>query len=161
MAHFFCLPREICDMVYRHYVAVEGGYVCDTEGFVNGTLRQADGGPIDMALIFTCKAAAAEMYGLALRTNSITFSTLSGDHDLWLLARRFQFLIDCLDNTGQWSLRNARKYMTQDAYDRLSDLYPQFITLLDLLRTDDTYEHVSDHSIDGPFGEAPSVYRDL
>ncbi|KAK2031600.1 hypothetical protein LX32DRAFT_637013 [Colletotrichum zoysiae] len=161
MAPLFCLPREIRDMVYRHYVAVEGGYVCDTEGFVNGTLRQADGGPIDMALIFTCKVVANEMHGLALRTNSITFSTLSGDYDLWLLARRFQYLFSELNHKRERILGDAGKYMTQDAYDKLRDMYPQFVPLLDLLRTDDVYEYLSDHGISGPFGEAPSVYRDF
>ncbi|KAK1579566.1 uncharacterized protein LY79DRAFT_672364 [Colletotrichum navitas] len=116
MAGFFGLPREIRDMIYRHYVAVEGGYLCDTEGFVKGRLRRADGGQVDMALIFTCRQVAKEMHGLALRKNSITFSTLSGDDYLRLLAQTFDYLSKSLDS-HRWAmfLGMLGEHMTQEA----------------------------------------------
>ena len=53
------LPRELRDLIYEHYVQVNGGY----------------GSPISTALILTCRQIAAELRGLALGQNTITFYT--------------------------------------------------------------------------------------
>ncbi|KDN68579.1 hypothetical protein CSUB01_10601 [Colletotrichum sublineola] len=135
MAGFFVLPREIRDMVYRHYVAVEGGYVCETEDFV-----------------------AEEMHGLALRTNPIKFSTLSGNDDLGRLARKFHSLIESLNRFRlDMSKSMLGKYTTQEAYGRLKALYPQYTPLLDALRA--ATPLLPMREVRGTYGEAPSVFR--
>ncbi|KAK1974470.1 hypothetical protein LZ30DRAFT_607915 [Colletotrichum cereale] len=157
MAGFFGLPRELRDMVYQNYVTVKGGYVCDTDGFLRGVLKQADGRPVDMALIFTCKRVAEEMRGLALRTNPITFSTLSGDDGLRSLAHRFQHSISNLQFLRRNMFKHMGKYVTQEAYDKLRALYPQYTPLLDALRA--ANESMSMTLFYGTYGEAPSVFR--
>ncbi|KAK1674694.1 hypothetical protein BDP55DRAFT_665965 [Colletotrichum godetiae] len=34
--NFLCLPRELRDIIYKRYLAVEGGYVCDLQAFIDG-----------------------------------------------------------------------------------------------------------------------------
>ncbi|KAI1736120.1 hypothetical protein F4680DRAFT_275040 [Xylaria scruposa] len=70
------LPRELRDIIYGFYLAVDGGYVYD---FRTGKLRGADAPdrPIDLALTFTCRQIAAEMRGVALGVNTIHFRTYS------------------------------------------------------------------------------------
>ncbi|KAG8157954.1 hypothetical protein KVR01_012226 [Diaporthe batatas] len=68
------LPRELRDDIYKHYLRVEGGYVYN---FESGKLRCATStgtrAPIDLELMLSCRQIAAEMRGLALKTNVITF----------------------------------------------------------------------------------------
>ncbi|KAI4630102.1 hypothetical protein J4E80_001035 [Alternaria sp. BMP 0032] len=66
------LPRELRDLIYEHYVQVDGGYC---HNFETNRLLQADGSPISTALALTCRQIATEMRGLALGQNTITFST--------------------------------------------------------------------------------------
>ncbi|KAJ0335173.1 hypothetical protein COL922a_009632 [Colletotrichum nupharicola] len=90
MFPFLRFPRELRDLVYRLYVTIEGGYLCDTDAFTNGRLKGIDGQPIDLALVLTCKTIADEMDygGLALRLNPITFTTLdSPELDLFKAER--------------------------------------------------------------------------
>ncbi|KAH6475605.1 hypothetical protein HBI59_000530 [Parastagonospora nodorum] len=69
---FLLLPREVRDIIYDYYVCCDGGYVYDFEG---NKLVQANGNHIELALLRTCHQVAREMNGLALPTNTITFST--------------------------------------------------------------------------------------
>lgn len=66
------LPRELRDMIYEQYFAVENGYLYDAE---LGKLTQADNSPILLCLSYTCRQVACEVRGLAFRINTITFST--------------------------------------------------------------------------------------
>ncbi|KAK0736564.1 hypothetical protein B0T21DRAFT_367183 [Apiosordaria backusii] len=68
------LPREIRDLIYYEYLFTDKGYVLDFEA---GKLRMHSGAPIDLALSYTCRILAAEMRGLALRINTVTFSTVT------------------------------------------------------------------------------------
>ncbi|PVI01032.1 hypothetical protein DM02DRAFT_613978 [Periconia macrospinosa] len=69
---FLKLPRELRDIIYTHYARVDGGY---TYNLVTNQLVRADGGCIEHALTLTCRQVAAEMRGLALTMNKITFRT--------------------------------------------------------------------------------------
>ncbi|TQN65446.1 hypothetical protein CSHISOI_10060 [Colletotrichum shisoi] len=155
MVSFLDLPPELRSVIYHAYVAVEGGYICDTNGFIEGKLKQADGKPVCMALLFTCRLVAREMHGLALRVNTITFSTLSGNPGLRDLACKFDFLLHCVNSLRQKLLAKIGKYITQEAYDELRDLYPQFTPLLDALRARGSLPPLAR----GPYGEAPSVFQ--
>ncbi|KAF9876774.1 hypothetical protein CkaCkLH20_05620 [Colletotrichum karsti] len=100
MGYFGRLPREMRDTIYRSYLIVEGGYICDSEALIKGQLngnplcrlKQSNGSRIDLALVFTCKAISAEMGcgDLALRVNTITFSTFYSDERdaAWQQARQ-------------------------------------------------------------------------
>jgi len=61
--------------IYSQYLTVRDGYTYDFEA---GKLR-ANGRPIDLALMYTCRLVASEMRGLALRLNTVVFRTLYGD----------------------------------------------------------------------------------
>jgi hypothetical protein len=76
---FFTLSRELRDIIYEYYFYRDDGYVYD---FDSKRLKgsSAEGHVIHMDLVYTCKAAAEETRGLALRLNTITFrTTLTGD----------------------------------------------------------------------------------
>jgi hypothetical protein len=69
----FCrLPPELRQEIYIHYVYEPQGY---SHNPVTNKLCTADKRPVDLNLMYTCKQIAAEMHGLALQTNLITFRT--------------------------------------------------------------------------------------
>ena len=73
---FFKLPRELRDVVYEHYLTVDGGYI------FNQTTRKfiaARFGRIELGLMYTCRLVVAELHGLPLKLNPITFSTVYSD----------------------------------------------------------------------------------
>lgn len=74
------LPRELRDDIYEHYLKVEGGY---TYNFESGKLSCATPTcartAIDLELMLSCRQIAAEMRGLALKINTITFTTVAPD----------------------------------------------------------------------------------
>ncbi|TIC93696.1 hypothetical protein CH35J_009698 [Colletotrichum higginsianum] len=156
MGGFFHLPAEIRGMIYRDYVAVEGGYVCDTDAFIKGKLKQADGQPICIALILTCKCVAEEMYGLALRVNPITFSTLCGDPDLRYLAQRFDHLVhDVMDHRREY-INHVWMRVSKEGYTKLRALHPHFPMLLDRLQNG---QRLPLFTMCGPNGEPASAVR--
>ena len=68
----FRLPRELRDEIYYYYSQANGYYYDST----SGTLRMDGGECIDLSLQYTCKRTAAEMQGIALGINTITFRTM-------------------------------------------------------------------------------------
>ena len=80
---FFRLPREIRDLIYKHYVFRPDSYCYDPQSRkmheIHPTLRSVWSRPISMSLMLTCRAAAAEMKGLAFRLNVITFHATRSD----------------------------------------------------------------------------------
>ncbi len=71
------LPRELRDQIWSHSLFAEDGYTCD---FDAGKLRMADGSPICLDLMYTCRLVAAKTRGLALRVNAVIFTTLYSDN---------------------------------------------------------------------------------
>ncbi|UZP43225.1 hypothetical protein NXS19_011041 [Fusarium pseudograminearum] len=67
------LPGEVREKIYRHYFQVDGGYAHDAE---SDKLKTADGHPIDLSLLYTCRTIACEARDLPLSVNDITFTTL-------------------------------------------------------------------------------------
>jgi hypothetical protein len=70
---FFLLLRELRDEVYHYYVEEKNGYEHNAK---TGTLRAVPNNAVDISLSYTCKRIAEEMYGLAFKTNAISFRTL-------------------------------------------------------------------------------------
>ncbi|KAF9871336.1 hypothetical protein CkaCkLH20_11257 [Colletotrichum karsti] len=165
---FLRLPRELRDVIYKMYVTVDGGYKCDSNilvesklrGEARGRLTQANGEPIDLSLAYTCRIIANEMRGLALQTNNITFSTFYSDglrchlnaFDFWKKDGLDQLRIEIFDL--------AREFLTGPVCDQLAAAYPQFVPLLDHMRT--TEASSSTTIVDAAhYREAPSVYKEF
>jgi len=161
----FRLPRELRDQIYGYYLLCDTGLKYD---FDKNKLTRADGEHIDLSLTYACRQAAAELHGLALRLNKITFRTVSpgasrynvGMFDMALgkLHMKKNYLLDQI----------AQSYLTDESEGLICAVYPQFAPLLQTWRLEGpllqtwilgpmmlgTY---SDHS----YGEPPSVYRDF
>ncbi|TIC95900.1 hypothetical protein CH35J_008264 [Colletotrichum higginsianum] len=137
---FFSLPWELRDMVYEHYFAVAGGYVCDSQSFLRGKLRGSGvfSRRIDLDLIFTCRQVAAETKGLPFRANTITFKTVTSQ-DLGVLAVDFDFVVHYLEKEQDSLFLCGGHYVTSEAHVELKRRYPQFAPLLDRLRADRGY----------------------
>lgn len=172
---FLSLPREVRDEIYGHYVRTDCGYVCNSEtliartlninssgstdgnlGIIAGVLERADGHPIDLGLSLTCKLVADEMRGVALRKNTITFSTATSE-ELRIVALQFDILIKAVDSSQEYLFHRAGYTIPQIARDRLKLAYPQLAPLLEDLKEE--YELADTLKRRGPFGEAPSRYR--
>ncbi|KAI8179645.1 hypothetical protein K4K51_003419 [Colletotrichum sp. SAR 10_75] len=187
------LPREIRDSIYEFYVAADGGYVCNPERLaekilnqrrneasldVSGIFQRADLQPIDLNLSYTCKIAAQEMSGVALRVNTITFSTVTSA-ELRVLAERFNHLmIKRFDGDRDGAFRFAGFAMPESERQGLKLKYPQFAPLLDRMKQEGNTHPETRlttgwdgfvqwyrtgggrlRSRMGPYGEAPSLYR--
>jgi hypothetical protein len=83
------LPRELRDDIYAWYLLADSdrddAYVYN---FETNKLRRADKQSIDLGLMYTCKTVAAEMRGMPLRLNTVTFRTIYSDR-LRTIAGRF------------------------------------------------------------------------
>ncbi|KAH0437107.1 hypothetical protein CcaCcLH18_03975 [Colletotrichum camelliae] len=161
----FRLPRELRDIIYSFYVIVDGGYICDTDGFTRGKLKGADNREVDLSLVYSCKRIADEMDrgGLALRLNTITFSTLESvgfSH----LACQFQQLKSRGVDFVRCEIFQTYGHLIPDSvYAEAQRKYPQFMPLLDRMRAEGPRTPAQDSGLclerHGPYGEAPSVYR--
>lgn len=102
--HLLLLPRELRDEIYYHYLKEGDGYVHVPQ---SNRLRCSDGRLIDFSLMYTCKVIAAEMRGVPLKVNTITFKTYLAEEEeeeeeddewtSWSRAGRFDFLLNRLN----------------------------------------------------------------
>ncbi|KAI4636776.1 hypothetical protein J4E93_010901 [Alternaria ventricosa] len=82
---FLKLPRELRDQIYEDYFTLEDGYHYNHK---TNKLLKAKAEVIDLDLRLTCRQVAAETRGLALKLNTINFSTVC-DENLCQRAGRF------------------------------------------------------------------------
>ncbi|KAF6828745.1 hypothetical protein CMUS01_08454 [Colletotrichum musicola] len=164
---FLRLPREIRDMIYEEYFRLDGGYICDTDAFLKGSLSTSGGGPVDLALVYTCKMVAEETENgnVALSFNTVTFTTIHSP-ELGDLARLFQKLMfDGVQFVKSVMLNAVGYYLTTKSVSKLNDRYPQSAPLLDRLKDEEpaTGNDLLNLARDrqGPYGEAPSVYSEF
>ena len=123
---FLDVPREVRDIIYQHCVQEKDGYSFD---FGSGKLR-ASRQPIDLALMYTCKTVAAEIRGLPLGTNTITFSTIYSE-SLRLRAGRFHKAMVKFANAKWWMLAVitrplAAPLRTPELIAEILQKFPQF-----------------------------------
>ncbi|CAI0652499.1 unnamed protein product [Colletotrichum noveboracense] len=162
----FVLPRELRDLIYAFYVSIDGGYVCDTDSFIRGKLKGAKGDRIHLSLVYTCKRVAEEMDrgGLALRLDTITFSPISEESLGWL-AGSFQRKKDALDRTRLAMLQTVGYCIPDAVYSEMATAYPRLLPLLDRLKREGRRSPLEATLLAmerrGPYGEAPSVYREF
>ncbi|KAF6803476.1 hypothetical protein CSOJ01_10893 [Colletotrichum sojae] len=164
---FLRLPREIRDMIYEEYFRLDGGYLCDTDAFLKGSLSTSSGEPVDLSLVYTCKMVAEETeYGnVALGFNTVTFTTLySPEHgELALFFRKL--MMDGVGFIKAAMLNSACHQPTESSVSKLKSRYPQFAPLLHRLKPEDP---VTGHDLlsrvdfrGGSYGEAPSLYHEF
>ncbi|KAK9413607.1 putative NmrA-like domain-containing protein [Seiridium unicorne] len=72
---FLDIPRKLRDFIYKDYLTIDGGYHFN---FKTGKLEPAKPGQQPLNLALTCSLIAAEIKGLALTHNVISFSTVGG-----------------------------------------------------------------------------------
>ncbi len=122
------LPRELRDQIYLEYLSTtpDDVYVFD---FPSGKLRTSDDHPIDLALMYTCRAVAREMRGMALRTRTITFRTVYSD-DLRATAGCFDDLVR--HHTGDLlsAAFNLEYYKDEAKMRELGGSYPELHRIL-------------------------------
>ncbi|EXF76433.1 hypothetical protein CFIO01_11820 [Colletotrichum fioriniae PJ7] len=215
---FLSMPREVRDLVYQHYVVVDGGYVSASDGLLGGRLKRADGRPIDLNLMYACRLVADEMRHLALRSNTITFftitsekgvpSSITSDGGLRMRAARFDGLVGrSLDSRRQLLFHFVGGYLLHQKctelgapsgplddndYDgdnnldepsvsrhfnkrsaasarptaqallaELAEKHPRFRPVLERIQRHDWLARGILYDRHGPYGEAPSSYREL
>ena len=128
-SNFLRLPRELRDLIYQYYVLEYDGYHYEYE---SGKFRTSNHRPINLALMYTCKAIAAEMYGVALGSNIITFSTACTKS----LSKRADFLNTqhpLLSRKRRWYVATiARACVTPEIKAKVAREYPQMLPLLEV-----------------------------
>ena len=153
---FLNLPRELRDIVYGYYVS-EDYYHFDYD---SGKLRTPNG-PVNLAFMYTCRTINDEMRGLALKNNTIAFSTVYSNserkqaHNFGALmtriheARSRAFIVTGLDS--------SRGFMTQEVFSELAKQWPQFISADYLYNEWDVYRACDVRNSNG----AGSDFRDF
>ncbi|WYZ43124.1 hypothetical protein EsH8_VI_000823 [Colletotrichum jinshuiense] len=156
---FLCLPYELRDMVYREYFAVEGGYAHNPH--TDKLRRRAGEGPIDLDLTLTCKRIAGETRGLALGSNTITFRTVGAEDEATRArARLFDVLMQRMHRYREHMLyREIRTCITDQSYDTIVRLYPQFAPVMAMVNDDELILRAV--GAPGPWGQPPSLYREF
>ncbi|TDZ28840.1 hypothetical protein C8035_v003958 [Colletotrichum spinosum] len=155
MIHFFDLPREVRDLIYEQYVSIPGGYVLGD--FERNTLKGADGTPIDLSLMRTCKAIAREMKGVALASNTLNFSTFySEDHRT--AAGRFDIMINEFHSLMGFFFEKAghASFVPDDVWAEMRRAYPMFGPYIDVVKSKPSIINLGP---EGSCGETPSVFR--
>ena len=130
---FFSLPRELRDTIYHLYVYEPQGYQYDLK---SGKLRAHGERHIDLALVRTCSAIAAEMRHLPLQINVLHFSTSSNPLESERsVSAHFDMLLTHkqLGNCLALFVVNEPTllhYRTPDVNAKLALRYPQFAPML-------------------------------
>ncbi|KAH8672226.1 hypothetical protein BGZ61DRAFT_555897 [Ilyonectria robusta] len=71
--NFTTLPFELQMHIFHDYFKVDGGYAFNGD---SEKLTTANGKPIDLALMYTCRSIATQTKGMPLSLNTIHFSTV-------------------------------------------------------------------------------------
>ena len=156
---FLKLPRELRDAIYEYYVAHPDGYRYNPE---TGKLRISDRSTIEASFMYTCKQIAAEMKGLALRYNTITFTaTLQHNPNTVKRATRFHTIMETIYQTRLSLLDHFRSLITPEIERNMELSFADCGSFLQLLRT--RHRHLCQEQLEIPknWGMVPSQHRDL
>ncbi|PSN63009.1 hypothetical protein BS50DRAFT_576838 [Corynespora cassiicola Philippines] len=130
------LPREIRDMIYLEYFFEQDGYICQPS---SGKLTNSDGSPIQFDFMYTCRATAEEMKGLALQANIVTFrpsSTAVGEntddnHGPMTISERFRHLLNYVALLKIETLYHAADCITEESMEQIEKAFPEAAIKLD------------------------------
>jgi hypothetical protein len=154
-SRFFRLPRELRDLIYEHYVSIEIGYAYH---FESNKLTAADGGCIDLSLMYTCRIAAEELQDLTLKVNKIAFRATCTDATREI-AGVFHGAIGLLDTHKSALLDQITpRLLTREMAKEVTLSYPQFQPILQHWMSEGQLPRFGGGN---SWGETPSVYRDF
>jgi hypothetical protein len=131
------LPRELRDQVYADYFAIEGGY---RYGYTTNKLITSRGTGVDLDVRLTCRQVAAETRGLALKLNTINFSTVC-DESLRQRAGQFDAIQKIIsDLKTKYLLRSAPKsgLISATTRDYVESHHPEFLSAVQTLHNFNT-----------------------
>ncbi|KAF5637809.1 hypothetical protein F52700_4511 [Fusarium sp. NRRL 52700] len=119
---FLSLPFELRHMIYKYYFTTEQGYYFNA---ASCKLTTAYGGPIDFALIYTCRLVAEETKEMPFLHNDISFKTFyQQDLSSWLC--RFDRLINAQFRQQLQLLTELRPFITPEIQHRIKEKFPWF-----------------------------------
>ncbi|KAF5700228.1 hypothetical protein FMUND_14415 [Fusarium mundagurra] len=125
---FLLLPNEIRHLIYKAYFTLEDGYAFQSG---SGKLAAADGQPLDLALMYTCRLIASETKNLPLELNVVSFSTVY--HPEWRRwAGRFDYLLRTqhLMQTHILAVLGNSGHITPAIYEEVGERFPWFVAAL-------------------------------
>ncbi|SCN92432.1 uncharacterized protein FFB20_12008 [Fusarium fujikuroi] len=123
---FLSLPWELRHGIYRFYFPTKQGYHFSP---ASGKLTAADGKPIDLALMYTCRLIAEETKEMPLLYNDICFKTFyQKDLSLWL--GRFDRLVEAQFLHQLQLLVQLCPFITPEMHLRIGERFPWFSTHL-------------------------------
>ena len=149
----FRLPRELRDQIYGYCFVCETGLEYD---YSKNKLTRTNGEHIDLSLMYTCREAAAELQGLALRLNKVNFRTAcpgASRHNIGM----FSEALSELNRQKSYRLNTiAHSCLTDETEAVIGLAYPQFAPVMRKWRLEGPTTQAS-----WDYGEPPSVYRDF
>ncbi|KAF5987204.1 hypothetical protein FCOIX_1058 [Fusarium coicis] len=124
---FLSLPPELRHIVYEFHFTTADGYFLQP---ISRKLAAANGLPIDLALMYTCRLIAHETRDLPLSYNKVTVSTIydpelrpwAGRFD-YLLFAQFQKQVSLVLILGNW-------FLTEEMWVRIEQTFPWFVPQL-------------------------------
>ncbi|KAI4619322.1 uncharacterized protein J4E87_007572 [Alternaria ethzedia] len=150
------LPRELRDLIYEHYTRIDGGYTYD---YASNKIREADGSPVSIALMLSCRQIASELRGLAFGLNPITFSTYVSEATRQN-AGIFHDTVSSISIRKRLLTRHLiARLLTEDMVQEASHAFPQFAPLFDGWQPGSQIDALL--KLDFTGGEAPSVWDDF
>ncbi|KAG5805622.1 hypothetical protein H9Q74_009471 [Fusarium xylarioides] len=121
---FLGLPPELRRLVYEYYYTTADGYFLQP---ISRKLAAANGKPIDLALMYTCRLIAYETRDLPLAYNKVTVSTIY-DPKLCPLAGRFDYLLYAqLQQQVKLVLRLGDRFLTEASWGCIEKRLPWFV----------------------------------
>ncbi|KAI6756138.1 hypothetical protein HG530_011874 [Fusarium avenaceum] len=124
---FLSLPCELRHHIYKEYFALHGGYVFQPG---SGKLADADGQPLDLALMSSCSLIAFETKELPFKYNSITFSTVY--HPEWRAwAGRFDCLLNHQIQQRHGLVIYPGRFLTPEITSQIKAIFPWFVPVLE------------------------------
>lgn len=123
---FLSLPWELRHKIYMFYFTTKQGYHFSP---ATRKLTAADGKPIDLALMYTCRFVAEETKEMPLLYNDISFKTFyQKDLSLWL--GRFDRLVEAQFLYQLQLLVQLCPFITPEMHLRIGERFPWFSTHL-------------------------------
>ncbi|KAM0471379.1 hypothetical protein ACHAP7_009154 [Fusarium lateritium] len=138
---FLSLPCELRHHIYKEYFALHGGYVFQAG---SGKLADADGQPLDLALMYTCSLIASETKGFPFKYNSIAFSTVY-DPEWRAWAGCFDCILNCQMKQRHRLVIYLGRFLTPEITSQIKAKFPWFLPVLDYAvrvhRTDNDFSN--------------------
>jgi len=152
------LPRELRDLIYEYYVQADGGYILNPE---TNKLVHADGTPICLSLALVCRQTQAEIDGLALQLNAITFTSTFVSATRKEVAAHDGIVSSILWQKRMFMSRLISQLLTAEMTETIAVAFPQFSPILDGWKAN---SHDAVGVLTNPYfsaGEVPSLWRDF